>query len=518
MALLGRLTAAALLTTALAAPGSAVAAPVPLGGSPLNVIVGDLGQLQAFRVDRADFPGIFFRSTSQIGDAGLFLAFPGGTPTVFGFQPDASGLGGITDYTNAHPEGVTGNGSAASPLTQVTTYDAGSLARIKQTTTYVNGAQQFRVRWDITNLSPDAIHLKALAAADFFFDGSDRGTGVFTLGPPKFIGGTNADTGNSGGFEEVLGSPTGSPAWSHYEALEWGDAANQVWGKINAAAGSTNATLADTVVGEPVDNAGAVEWDQYVTGAGIPASATRSFELVVRSAVPAALLLSPSNAGSPRGVPINITATATNTDGVPYAGKTLRYQITGVNPGSGAATLGPAGTAVITDPGTKAGGDTIVAFVDFNDNGEREELEPQASALATFVDNLAPTCTVKVTGDRPGGGGAGKPLVVVANCGEGATVTVGATLTLPAIPKASASARRKRARKIKLRKVTHVVTAGKRATFKLRLPKKIARRYAGRKLKLLVTVTAKDPSGNVRRVKKRKAIRVRQRPHRRAHR
>ena len=68
---------------------------------------------------------------------------------------------------------------------------------------------------------------------------------------------------------------------------------------------------------------------------------------------------------------------------------------------------------MITDPGTNAGADTVVAFVDFNNNGTREAAEPQASALATFVDSVPPTCSVKVSGDRPGGsGGAGKPLII----------------------------------------------------------------------------------------------------------
>jgi hypothetical protein len=37
----------------------------------------------------------------------------------------------------------------------------------------------------------------------------------------------------------------------------------------------------------------------------------------VRNAVPALLQLTPSNAGSPRGVPVNVSATAVNTEGVP---------------------------------------------------------------------------------------------------------------------------------------------------------------------------------------------------------
>jgi hypothetical protein len=491
---------------ALLAPGAAVGATTALGGSPLNVQVGDLGRLQAMRADRAENGGIFYPSTSENGDSGLFLALPD-SANVFGFQV-TSGLGGITDYTAGSQGAVTGSGSAADPSTLVTTYTASTYASITQTTKYVNGSQQFSVRWEVKNTSGAPLKFKAMAAADFFFDGSDRGTGIFTIGPPRFLGGTNADTGNSGGFEEV------SPAWSTYQALAWGDGAGDLWGKINASAGSAAATFDGTVVGEPVDNAGAVEWDQYAGGSGLAPNATATFAVIVRSAVPAALQLNPTNGGAPRGVPLNITATATNTEGVPYAGKTLRYEITGVNPASGALTLDSSGQGVITDPGTNPGDDTIVAFVDFNNDGTRETVEPQASALATFVDHVAPSCTVRVTGDRPGGGGAGKPLVITVSCNEAARVTV-ATKLIPVAGRAGSSARRRKAKPITLRKVTRVVAPGHRFAFKLRLPPRVARKYAGKKLLAVTTVTAKDPSGNVKRVKKRHTIRVRPRPHHR---
>ena len=130
---------------------------------------------------------------------------------------------------------------------------------------------------------------------------------------------------------------------------------------------------------------------------------TATFSLVARSAVPSALQLNPPNAGSPKGVPINFTAAAVDTTGTPYAGRTLRYAITGANnPGDRAGRRSaPHGNAVITDPGTNAGADTVVAFVDFNNNGTREPAEPQASALATFVDSIPPSCTSRSAATGP---------------------------------------------------------------------------------------------------------------------
>ena len=482
-----------LVLGALLAP-AAFAAPVPLGGSPLNVIVGDQGQLQAFRTDRSDPsspPGIFYSPRQELGDAGFFLA---ANSTVWGFEGSAAAMTGLTPYSNVSQGGVTGSGTAADPLKQVAVYSAGAAATVTQTTTYVNGAQEFRVHWDV-KAGASALSFKAIAAADFFFEGDDAGTGIFTQGPPRFIGGTNVDSGSSGGFVEV------APAWSHYQALDY----PSVWTKVRNAAAVTQ-VWDDTVLDHPADNAGGVEWDnQSLTG-----GATASYELIIRSAVPSALQLNPTNAGSRQGVPIAITATATDSNGQPYAGKALRYTITGANPQSGSATLGPAGSAVVTDPGTNAGTDNVTVFVDFNGDGIRQPVEPQATALATFVDSVPPTCTIKVSGTLPGGGGSGKPLVINVNCGEGGTVTVATTLQPPASRgRAAVAAKTKRKpKKIKLKARTVVVTAGKPTPVKLKIPKSVARKYAGKTLTATITITAKDAAGNVKKTTIKRKIKL----------
>lgn len=481
-----------------------------MSGSPLTVHVGQRGQLQAFRA--GDPTGIFFSATDQVGDAGFFLAFPAGLPAaadpkVYGFEGGA-GPEGLEPYTPVSQEAATGAGTAADPRRQVTKYNvAAGVIEVTQTTTYVNGASQFGLRWDVKNTAATAVRLKALAAADFYFDGSDRGTGIYVNGPPRFIGGTNADSGNSGGFAEVTGAPSTSPPWSAYQALAYGSDPGEVWGKVQGSAGSAGASFDNTVVGVPVDNAGGVEWDQYAV-TGLAAGQTQTFELTAKSAVPQPLQLTPPNAGAPRGVPINFTATAKNSDGVPYAGQTLRYVILGKNPGGGSRVLSSAGTATITDPGTVAGADTVVAFVDFNKDGARQPVEPQASALATFVDKVAPSCKVKVSGDRPGGGGAGKPLVISVNCNEPAQVKVATTLT--PLPAASGSARADVAarRKIKLRSVTRTVLPGRSVPLRLKIPRKVRRQYAGRTLSAKVTVKVTDPSNNAKTIKRTKRIKL----------
>jgi len=81
-----RVAAAATAVLVLCAAGAATALadPVALGGSPLNVYVGERGQLQAFRAGQPN--GIYYRPTNTEGDAGLFLAEMGGGGTVNGFD------------------------------------------------------------------------------------------------------------------------------------------------------------------------------------------------------------------------------------------------------------------------------------------------------------------------------------------------------------------------------------------------------------------------------------------------
>lgn len=497
----------AIVVSAFLAPSAFATA---LSGSPLTVHVGERGELQAFRSGNAN--GIFYAPQSLIGDAGFFLAFPTGVGNpaalegdVYGFQgsagPDVGGS--LVEYTPGTQQATTGSGTAADPLRQITTYAAGAVT-VTQTTTYVNGAQSFLVRWNVHNGSSSAVRFKALAAADFFFEGDDAGTGVFTQGPPRFIGGTNADTGNSGGFEEVVGA--GLLPWSTYQALSYPD----VWTKIQNAA-TTSPTFDGSVLATPNDNAGGVEWDQLLAAPGLAINGDQGFSMVVRNAVPAALRLQPSNGGAPRGVPINITATATDTNGVPYAGRLLRYSIIGANAGSGTRTLGADGTATITDPGTVAGRDTVVAFVDFNQDGVRQPVEPQASALATFVDNIPPSCRVRVSGTQPGGSGAGKPLVVSVNCNEPASVRVATTLQVPRnTSSADAAARRRsRTKKIKLKAVTKTVLPGKRTPVRIKIPKSVRRKYAGKRLTAKVTIRVTDASRNAKTIKRTKKIKLR---------
>ena len=205
-------------------------------------------------------------------------------------------------------------------------------------------------------------------------------------------------------------------------------------------------------------------------------------------------------------MPIAFTVIALDTNGQPYAGKTLRYQIVGANATTGAVTTNAAGSAVITDPGANAGADTVIAFLDFNNDGTRQAVEPQASALGTFVDNIPPSCTVKVSGDRPGGsGGEGKPLIISVKCPEQATVVIQTSLQPVSAKSRAATVDKKKKRKkkvtIKLKTRTVVVPPGKALAVSYKIPQTVRRKYAGKTVKITTTAKARDAAGNVKTAK-----------------
>ena len=77
--------------------------------------------------------------------------------------------------------------------------------------------------------------------------------------------------------------------------------------------------------------------------------------------------------------------TARNSDGNAAPGRSVRYAITGANPGTGALTTGADGTATITWAGANLGTDTLAAFIDTNGNGARDADEPTQTAEVTWT-------------------------------------------------------------------------------------------------------------------------------------
>jgi hypothetical protein len=133
-----------------------------------------------------------------------------------------------------------------------------------------------------------------------------------------------------------------------------------------------------------LDNGAGVEWDQLRT-TGLAEGGEQAFTIINRTQVPSGLQVSPANQTLTQGQAETVTVTALDTANQPYAGKSVRYTVSGANPQSGAVTLNSAGQAQISYVGHNAGIDTIQLYVDLGGTNAQTPSDPSATAQATFV-------------------------------------------------------------------------------------------------------------------------------------
>jgi hypothetical protein len=369
---------------------------VTLPGGPLTVSVGTLGECQS------SYPNVgtnYFPPESTVGDCGFFLAFPSagsGQPPavrdkVFGFQGAAGPhLGAGLEYTFVEQQATpTGDGSAGNPYSDTTKYkvtsEANDWALITDTTTYVNGAAQFKSTYSVQNVSVDTLYFHAIIAGDLFVADEDQGTGVFLGGPPKFIGGQNSKTGTLGGFIEA------SPAWNNFQEGYWDgpittspfEEDKGIWNAVRTAAGATS-VFNNTIDPNLIDNGAGASWDDHLTN-GLKPGETASYSIINRSQVPTGLAVQPVTQTKTVGETATVTVTATDNVGTPYAGRTLFYSIGGVNAKSGSVTTNAAGVATISYVGTAAGLDTDQMFLDLAGSGIQAPQDPSAAPQVTWL-------------------------------------------------------------------------------------------------------------------------------------
>ena len=105
------------------------------------------------------------------------------------------------------------------------------------------------------------------------------------------------------------------------------------------------------------------------------------------------LTLTPEADENPVGTQHTVTATLSNQDG-PLSGRTILFNVTGVNSASGSGTTDGSGQATFTYTGTNVGSDTITACHDGNTNGVCETAELKATATKAWVRSAAPATLV----------------------------------------------------------------------------------------------------------------------------
>jgi len=440
---------------------SAEETPVTFPGGPLTVSTGPLGQCQSSYENHGNN---YYPPTGNIGDCGFFLAFPeaGNTAPLLGqtYGFNGAALFGFGEapsdlYEPSSQSPVTGSGTAASPYTETTVFSVNEvgnpsthLAKVTETTTYVNGEPQFISTYTVKNERLTTIHFRAMYAGDLFVNGDDHGTGVYLAGPPQFIGGLNAGQGVVGGFEEA----PGALPWSSFQELDW----PEIWSTVESTVASEHA-FNKTIEPAEVDNAAGVEWDQLREGTGLEAGKEQAFTIINRTSIPSNLQISPVNQTLTQGQTETVTITALDLANVPYAGKSVDYTITGANPQSGSVTLNSAGQAQISYVGHNAGVDTIQMFVDLAGSGVQAPGDPSGTATVTFnplPPAPTPNSTYKVQSIKANSNGT---ITIVFVPTQGGTANLEVTVPTGTIARNEAIA----AKKAKKCKKTQIKVKGK---------------------------------------------------------
>jgi hypothetical protein len=102
------------------------------------------------------------------------------------------------------------------------------------------------------------------------------------------------------------------------------------------------------------------------------------------SGAPATLTLRPASDSNVAGAEHCVTATVRDGAQNPVPGVSVRFSVTGANRASAVKTTSTYGRAHLCYTGTKAGRDTISAFVDMNLNAVRDAGEPGGTATNTY--------------------------------------------------------------------------------------------------------------------------------------
>jgi len=246
--------AAALLGLAAASGAVTIAS----GGPVTGIALGDDLSCQVSYVNDSSYE--FYPPDAGLGDCGTFLVV-GDTLYAPDFAVhDGSATWDLGSYVPFEPvsqTGVMGSGTAADPFRVRTVVDApGTDLRITEETTYVSGAQSYRVETSVENQNPDAaVSATLYHAGDCYASGSDVGYG-FTRPEIRSAGcAQNAD--NVPAARTIQMAPLSSG--SHfYEAGFY-----EVWQQIGA-----HAPFPDSCrCGEHIDNGVGLSWGLFV-GAG----------------------------------------------------------------------------------------------------------------------------------------------------------------------------------------------------------------------------------------------------------
>jgi hypothetical protein len=230
-----RAAAALAVIALLALPASAPAQGVLLDSTPLNVFANGFGAIQV-RVDGVA-AGLFYEPTEDPAHAGLEVKEGN---TVYPLQR-------LFDFTpgrlNFQAPTIVDAGNGAQAIRSV--YRVGPRLQVVESLTYTAGTTHIDARYVFTNVSAEpSAPVKAGVLADLYVGANDKGRGVISHGPPRFVGGRDEATGLVYGLQEIT-------PWSRYQEGDF----EMVFDNF------AEERLNNTVDSWATDNGVGVEWD-----------------------------------------------------------------------------------------------------------------------------------------------------------------------------------------------------------------------------------------------------------------
>jgi hypothetical protein len=171
--------------------------------------------------------------------------------------------------------------------------------------------------------------------------------------------------------------------------MQWDSYEEADWASFPLMHASNPGGLSDSVDPGLVDDWIGVAFDQYAV-VGLPAGDSTTVKVTWVFGAYAGLTLGANPDSLQTGGTVTVTATSL-AQGRPLVGAPVRYTVTGANPSSGTAVIGPTGTTQFNLTGANAGTDTVTAFADANNNSAFDpDTETQRSVTVAWTSAPPP--------------------------------------------------------------------------------------------------------------------------------
>jgi len=377
--LIGLLT----VLVALAWPGAAWSQVGHIAGNPLDVYADGTGRLQFQFTGQSD--GVFYDPEDKPANAGLEIREGG----------QHYELGSGTTF-----EGPTLQTLGAGARALHSVYAVGPNLRVTEDVTYTDQTSSVRLRYVIANVSGGTVSVSAAELADLYAAGSDRGTGVLDLGPPRFVGGRSVNGALTGLVEET--------PWSHYQSGHYAEVFRNFAGE----------DLSDKIDETDQDNGVGAQWD-FTVASGEAHVITVTWRLgaatqTVRvnttddhdddACTDADCTLREAIAVAPRGTVIDIPAGTYALN--PQNGELRLGDVTLRGAGAGATILSGAGQSRVLTK--NFGGHAFASRLTITGgNGQGESLSGYGGAIYVDSESALTLTDVAVTDNRSIGDGGG---------------------------------------------------------------------------------------------------------------